>query len=157
MKRSPLRRHTPLGRGGSVLRRTELAARSSTNSRPPKQPVVIHPDARARALSRSGGLCIVCVYNAGLDVDRAPDRVLRDFVERGVVKAARTLHHVLPKQRWPHLAEVTENLVAVCHTHHMDHEFAPRDRIPRGALPACVLDLADAEGLMHYIDATYPA
>lgn len=145
MKRSELKRRTP------------LAARSARNSRPPKQPVVIHPHTRARALSRSGGLCIVCVYNAGVDVRHAPDRVLRDLVERGVVKAARTLHHVLPKQRWPEFAEVCENLVAVCDGHHMDHEFAPSSRIPRGALPACALELADAAGLMDYIEATYPA
>lgn len=147
-----------LKRSSTPMRRGRLNARSKTNSRPPRAQVVIHPEVRARARARSGGLCVWCLYRAGVtDVRKLTDRQLQDLVDRGVVRASRILHHVLRKEKWRHLAEVEANLVCVCKECHDDHEFTPGLQMPRAALPQESIDLAESEGLSWYIEETYAA
>ena len=142
---------------GKLKRKTALAQRSQTNSRPPKQKARIDPDTRARARARSAGLCVACLHRAGVrDVRKLSTRQLTELVERGTVRASRILHHVLPEQTWPHLAEEEDNLVCVCDRCHSDHEFKPGGRMPRAALPAVSLALALRVGAAAYIEATYP-
>lgn len=168
MKRTGLKRDTDKARAFQQRGRQALnanppaaeptpLARSSLKPRGRKTQPRTHPHARARALSRSGGLCIVCLYNVGItDVRRVSTRRLQDLVESGAVKASRVLHHVFPKQRWPALITCDDNQVDVCDDHHNDHEFKPDGRIPRAALPECSVALATTEPMRRYLDATYP-
>lgn len=147
---------------GEPLKRTRLGngkgkglARSTLKSKGRKAQPRTHPEQRARALSRSGGLCIVCLHEAGVhDVRKLSMRQLQDLVESGRVKAARVLHHVFPRQRWPDLITVGDNQVDVCTDHHNGHEFGGQ-RIPRAALPACSTDLAVTEPMRRYLETTY--
>lgn len=111
---------------------------------------------RARVLSRSLGVCVVCLEREGVDPERITLEALHRLAARGVVRMACQLHHVLDEQNWKHLAKLAENLVGVCVECHQSHHFAPNGRIPRAALPACVFELAEAEGLTWYIESTYP-
>ena len=66
-------------------------------------------------------------------------------------------HHVLPKSLFPHLKDNPDVMVLVCLQCHAKHENA-FERIPLGALPECVLTLAEQEGprAVAYIERTYP-
>ncbi len=88
--------------------------------------------ARKAAFARTHGACITCSARAA------------------------QVHHVLPRNKWPHLAKLAANLVGICAACHDEHERAHR-RIPRALLPAAALALAEAEGLTWYIERTYPA
>lgn len=152
-----LERRKPLKRTTKPLKRTRLARTSKTNSRPPKAPVIIHGDTRARARARSLGICIMCTWKIGLDVQRAPERRLRELLAQGVIRGSWVLHHVFPRQTWPALIEVEDNLVCVCDPCHDEHERW-RWRIPRAALPQVSIDLAEHdEAMLRYIEETYPA
>lgn len=85
---------------------------------------------RRQALARSGGRCVCCGARAV------------------------QVHHVLPRQKWPEFIDEPANLVGVCVRCHERHELAV-ERIPRRALPAAAVELADAHGLGWYIERTY--
>jgi hypothetical protein len=109
---------------------SELAPTRARHNRNP--PARVPRDAAQAARARSRGLCVVCVFDG------------KSNQRRG--KAVH-LHHAFPKQRnrWPHLAKDSRNLVGVCFDCHMAHENASR-RIPLEALPACVFVLAVRTG-----------
>jgi hypothetical protein len=134
VKRSPLSNGAKSLQRGSTfaaerkpLRRVVILGDKANRKPAPKVPA----EARHGALERTAGRCITC-----------PDRAVQ-------------VHHVLPKSKWPHLAKLADNLVGVCVECHARHESAFR-RIPRSALPAVTLALAEREGLTWYIDRTYP-
>ena len=98
---------------------------------------------------------------------RAPDDVLQQVVDRdnGRCVVCNTLavgeppHHVFPKAatKWPHLRADPDNLVMLCLPCHDQHERAYK-RVPRSALPAVTLALAEREGprAVAYLERTYP-
>lgn len=109
---------------------------------------------------RSHGACVVCLHRAGID-PAGPDAVavIRQALRAGVVRPIQQLHHVFPEQTWPALAKTEACLVGCCVDDHMAHEFVAckPTRIPRAALPAETIALADGDGPMeNYLARTYP-
>lgn len=136
MKRSALKRKTPLARGEATLRRatpltTTTALAPGERKRRPKVP----DSARMEAFKRSRSRCVVC-----------GQRVVR-------LQA----HHVLPVREWPALAAHADNMVGVCPGCHDAHERAAR-RIRWAELPECAITLAYATSgaAAVYLERTYP-
>ncbi len=100
------------------------------------------PDAvRAEVKARTHGRCALCLRQRGYTARRIAH-----------------LHHIFPTQRWPELAKEPANLIGLCHEHHFAHEFAPGQRIPREALPAEAIALAEGDGPMrNELDRRYPS
>lgn len=121
-----------------------------------KRKVTVPRIIRARAMNRTYGACFVCLHREGLDPEDVTIEALRRLVSRAVVRRAVHLHHVLDEAKFPKLAKLLENLAGVCFDCHEAHHFQPNGRIPREALPACALELAEREGLTWYIERTYP-
>lgn len=67
------------------------------------------------------------------------------------------MHHVLPKDDWPDLVQLPDNLVGLCRQCHQRHEMAYR-RILRPELPRVALALAEREGprALAYVERIYP-
>lgn len=122
--------------------------------------VKIPARARRHALARSHDACVMCLHRNGIDANAVSNATVRQLMRVDLVAKATQLHHVFPRQRWPQLIKVAANLIGVCPGCHDEHERAHR-RIPLAALPACVFDLVDADPeadrLLLYLDATYPA
>ncbi len=119
--------------------------------------VKVPPSIRARALARSGGVCVMCLHREGIDMEALTIGALRRLTRAGKVRAATQVHHVFPRHKWPALIKVLPNLVGTCPECHDEHERAHR-RFPRAVLPAETLRLADGDGPMQsYLDRTYPA
>lgn len=134
MKRSQLKRGAKPLRADPEKVRAWMAksrARGGFRRHPP-----VPPEARKSATRRSHGRCIVCRKEPG---------------RRG------QLHHVLPKDDYPHLVQVEENLVLLCEGCHANHESAHR-RVRRWELPHCCIELAYLEGqaALVYLENTYP-
>jgi 5-methylcytosine-specific restriction endonuclease McrA len=117
MKRTALKRKTPMARGtASLTRSTPLTAGTAKKRRK------ISEATRREVAKRSGGRCVVCGRK---------DRRL-------------TRHHVLPVQTFPELETVAANMVLVCWDPcHAAHENASR-RIRWSELPSCAITLAYA-------------
>lgn len=96
----------------------------------------VPPAVRLEAGKRQGGRCIVteCDHRGRFD-----------------------MHHVLPKDDWPDLVQLPDNVVAICRNCHQRHELAFR-RIRRSELPRAALALAEREGprALAYVERTYP-
>lgn len=105
--------------------------------RPLKPPIPSSVKQRARA--RSGGKCIVCLFEGRNRPGKAQDP-----------------HHVFTERHAPALREHESNLVGVCRHHHLAHHNA-QPRIPLAALPDCVFELARSLGsqAMHYLRRYY--
>lgn len=77
----------------------------------------------------------------------------------GCERTARDPHHLLPKQanRWPELADVAANVIAVCRQCHDSHEHGNlRQRLPRAVLaPLLALPLDPRQ--RAYLAKTYRA
>ena len=63
------------------------------------------------------------------------------------------LHHLLPRQRWPELIDVPENMIALDALCHANHTSARR-RIPRAAVKASE-PLALNDQMKAYLDSRY--
>jgi hypothetical protein len=131
MRRTALKRKTPMARGGATLARTTPLAPGKRKTRRRQSHDVLIAIAK-----RSRGRCIVC--RARCDVRR--DR-----------------HHVLPVQTWPELETVAANQVLACVDCHMAHEAASR-RIRWAELPECAITLAYATSgaAAVYLERMYP-
>lgn len=132
--------------------------------RPPAPPkrkakdIKVPPGARNKALDRSKGICVVCAFNARVDVVRLPREIRMQLLRDGVIQRATQVHHVLPRNKWPGLIKLADNLIGVCVDCHMAHEYigVKRRRIPRAALPACAIALADGMPKRErYLERTY--
>jgi 5-methylcytosine-specific restriction endonuclease McrA len=121
-------------------RRSRDRARERRKERPPRRQrrrkARVPLEVRGRALRRSRGRC----------------------VRPGCGARAAHLHHVLDEALFPELAEVEENLVGMCMRCNLNHHFKPGGRLPRAALPACALRLAEAHGprAVAHIERYYP-
>lgn len=122
------RSRKPLDRTAHLVSRSTLDGFGPPKRQPPKRPDPIPAETRAAARARSGGRCIVCVFDGNA---------------HNAQGKATALHHVFPKSRrkWPMLVAVEDNLVGVCFDCHGAHEGGSR-RIPLLALPECVFRLA---------------
>lgn len=129
MKRSRLNRYTELRPDPDQVR--EFMRRRSNGF---KHHSPVPADAKREALKRQGGHCLLCSERGYLDP-----------------------HHALPKDDWPDLVQLADNLLMLCRGCHANHEHAFR-RVRRDELPACVLALAEREGprALAYIDRIYP-
>jgi 5-methylcytosine-specific restriction endonuclease McrA len=131
MKRTALKRKTPMARGtASLTRSTPLTAGTAKKRRK------ISEATRREVAKRSGGRCVVCGRK---------DRRL-------------TRHHVLPVQAFPELETVAANMVLVCWDPcHAAHENASR-RIRWSELPSCAITLAYATSgaAAVFLERTYP-
>jgi 5-methylcytosine-specific restriction endonuclease McrA len=128
--------------GREGMRSTALRRNTAgwPSARPPGggPAVKIPPTIRAAAFARSNGLCIMCRHNG---------RRVR----------AQQAHHCYPKAKWPALAKVTANLVALCAACHAAHEGGSH-RLPLAILPPETIALADGDGPMEsYLARTYRA
>lgn len=131
MKRTALRRLTPLRGRTQPLSRSKPLKRPQTRLRPKRrQKPILRPETRAAAFARSGGRCVRCG------------------------KRATQAHHVFARQRWPKLVDVVENVVAVCARCHERHENAV-ERLPCSCLPDCVTGLVVDGRMASYISRTY--
>ena len=126
-----MKRSKPLRPDPEKVREWQQRVRERSRERRAKRTLKLSKAKAQVALERSRGRCVVC---------GGP---------------AQDPHHVLPKGKWPHLADVAANIVWVCRRDHDLHERAMA-RIPRQALSPETLRLARREGLMWYIEATYP-
>jgi 5-methylcytosine-specific restriction endonuclease McrA len=129
LKRSELKRKTPLKPGKVKLRRKPL--------RTPKQAMLgkrepIPKQVRKRVMARDRGLCVACRRRKAEDI-----------------------HHVLPVRQWPELTTVEANMVGCCRPCHANHEAAFA-RIPLDRLPRETFKLAQGIGAGWYIDRNYP-
>jgi len=108
MRKSELKRSSPLGSGSGLNRKPMKRSRRKHRKRIPK-------DMRERVLEITGGFCFLC----------------------GVRRAVH-LHHFLPVQRWPELELDEDNLRGMCFDCHMGHENAskriPYEALPRDTL-----------------------
>jgi ferredoxin len=128
-RRTALARKTALDRNAGALRRSEGLSRGNgpvARSRPqtarksPKVKASIPNAVREHVYSREEGRCVAC----------------RREVGRGIFE--RALHHCLPERTWPEFVKVAANVVLVCATCHVEHEFGARDdsRLRLADLPA---------------------
>lgn len=133
MKRGgPLRRIKPLAGRAAPLPRSKAPLRRKTRLRPSRrQKAILRPETRAAAFARSGGRCVRCG------------------------KRATQAHHIWPRQRWPKLVDVAENVVGLCQRCHERHELAV-ERLPRSCLPDCATGLVVDGRMASYIERTYP-
>lgn len=111
---------------------------------------------RVRVLSRTRGLCTVCLHREQIDPERFSIPALQRLVTTGRLRAAVQLHHILPEDEYRQFARVEDNLIGVCVDCHMAHEFSPNGRIRRAALPACSIEFAETVGLSWFIERHYP-
>lgn len=161
MKRSPLKRKTPLASDPEKTRLWQRNSRSSLSPGEPKKREPIPRGVRSAVRSRSGGWCVACMAHEGMYGGVLP-RVLRQRVRwlagRGDIRRIAHLHHVLPVQTYPEYQIEQANLVGVCAECHDEHERA-RMRIPLEALPAETRDFIRVVGdpMALYIENTYPA
>lgn len=144
MKRgAPLKRKTGLRRG-------EFTSRSTLDFAPERKPLKrsrrkrrprLPDDTRRAVRARSKGKCVVCVWE-GATRPRKADH----------------LHHVLDVQNMPALLLVADGIVGTCREHHIAHHYQPGGRIPRAALPPCVLALAEDVGpvALAHLERFYP-
>lgn len=144
LKADPVKATAFVQRGRGTL------ARGTPNRPPPVPPAV-----RADALGRSRGVCVACLHREGLDPWRMSPGAVRRLVASGTLRWAEHPHHVLPQGRFAHLAAVADNIVGLCAACHADHHHSPHGRMPRAALPACTVELAEREGLGWYLDRMY--
>lgn len=121
----------------------------------PNRPLPVPPVVRAEAFARSRGLCVVCLHREGFLPWRMSPGAVRRLVATGTLRWAEHPHHVLPQGRFRHLAAIADNIVGVCATCHADHHVSPRGRMPKAALPACAIELAEREGVGWYLDRYY--
>jgi len=137
LKRSDLKRKTPLARGEATLRRTTPLKATATLEAKPRKVRAKVPGVVAREVAkRSAGRCVVC----------------------GRKSRRMTRHHVLPVQSWPALELVAANMVLVCwEPCHVNHEAAHR-RIRWAELPECAITLAYSMSgaAAVYLERTYP-
>jgi hypothetical protein len=99
-----------------------------------RRKVAIPKPVRERALRRSGGLCIC-----------------------GCGRRATQVHHVLDETKFPELALVEDNMVAVFHDCNQRHHFQPGGRLRREVLPACAVRLAESQPRYEaHLERTYP-
>lgn len=131
MKRGkPLARKTPLRQGDKTLKRGGSLTQGTR-----KRKVTVPPRARAEALARCDGRCVVCHRRGRLQ-----------------------RHHVLDEQLFPEHARESLNLVMACIPDHERHTLAFR-RIRRDELPAEVLAwaLALPDPALAWFESRYPA
>lgn len=128
MKRSALKRKTPMARGTTTLRRTTPLAPSK-----PKRRAKISTEVAGQVARLSNKRCVRC------GTRRALQR-----------------HHVLPVRLWPEYETVAFCMVLVCAGCHDEHERAHR-RLRLGELPDVVVAWARSRGGREaaYMDATY--
>lgn len=103
----------------------DLADKPTLKRSAPKPAPKVPPEVKRAVRKRSGGRCIVCLFDG--------------HGGKGAGKADE-LHHVWDKALWPSLATEPANLVGTCAKCHARHTNAFR-RIPLGALPGCVFEL----------------
>lgn len=136
MKRSELRRKTPLAPQKEPLRRSKPPGRAKGRlARSKAQKPKLSQETRAKAFARTKGACAV----------------------PGCRRRARDPHHLLPKQdnKWPELADVAENVVGVCREHHEAHEHGNLKRLPWAVVkPVLALPLTAKQ--IAYLQRTYP-
>lgn len=128
---------------GLKAREKPLERRAKLQAPAPRPRVATPPDVWAAVLRRDRKQCVWCRH-------------------AGRVGPAEHPHHLLPKQSWPELAGVVENVVALCASCHMTHEFSPRDRLPWDALPrACRAFLRERSAVSgraaRLVSVKYPA
>lgn len=132
LKRSELRRKTPLGPQKDALRRSKPLARAKGRlARSKAQKPRLSQETRAKAFARTTGLC-------GCGCGRPADDA----------------HHIFPKQKWPELADVLENILPAARFCHEGHESAMH-RFSRGAV-AGAEPLATTSSMRAYLQRTYP-
>lgn len=145
MKRSALKRKTPLARGTATLKRTVLRPRPENRKRKATIPAAV----RAAVKARSGGRCVMCAW-----LDSRPLAILR----RGGRIAH--LHHVLDEHQWPEYAQEERNLVGLCFDCHWAHHFPGVNarRVAWEALPPEVVAWVCSRGGREqaYISRFYP-
>jgi len=85
---------------------------------------------------------------------RSAGRCVRPGCER---KAAH-IHHWLDEAKFPHLALIEDNMSGTCAQCNWAHHFAPDQRLPRSAIPACALRLAEqaGRGARAHLQRYYP-
>jgi 5-methylcytosine-specific restriction endonuclease McrA len=159
-RRHGLRRDTEAARDW-LRRRQPLKRETRLKPGAPKERWRPPPAVRELVLRRSRGLCVQCVWRAGLNAEELTGAGARELRRRGVRRATH-LHHVLPRQTFPRWERAPDNLTGLCDDCHMNHEFGPdraRHAVARGALPGCALALARAAGgaELAYLERTYPA
>lgn len=152
MKRGePLRRNTPLARGGTPLARSKGLGRG--NGRLGRSDAQI-----ARKAPKGKATIPAAVREAVYKRDEGRCRRCREVVGRGLFE--RALHHVLPERTWPQFVAVAANVILVCATCHVEHEFGARDdsRLPFDCLPGdtmrWIAGLPDGP-IGVYIERTY--
>lgn len=137
-------------------RQERRAAGLSTRTRSGRRKAALPKGLRTQVVNRTYGICTTCLHREGIDATRLSIAALHRLVSQGRLRLAVQLHHVLPEQRYRHLALKPWNLIGICPEEHYAHEFAPNYRIPRSALPAETIDGADEQGLGWYIEENYP-
>lgn len=135
VKRTALRRFSPLKGQNQPLSRAAGLRQGKGLKRGKRRQTALSASTRREAFARTKGRCAV----------------------PGCPRKARDPHHLLPQQRnrWPELADVAANVIAVCRECHDAHEHGNlKGRMPKAVTgPVWALDL-DARQLA-YLDATY--
>ncbi len=124
-----LKRSKPLAKG------KPLQASTALRSAPTRSKKQVHPDVAREVYKRQKGLCIC---GCGKPIAEGPIG----------------LHHVLPKARFPELAQDPRNIVGVTAKCHANHESAYR-RLKRYALAPIVASLLTTAQRRSYFRRTY--
>lgn len=137
-----MKRGKPLQPDPEKVRAWQERSRERARQRPQqprsgfKPKASIPPIVRRRVYARSAGRCI----------------------RPGCGSRCVHIHHILDQQAFPDLALVEDNMVGTCAHCNWAHHFAPNQRFPRSAIPACSLRLAEVVGAkaLQHIRRYYP-